>query len=391
MQTSEAFVGLRCTETGETYDVTKTGRSSAGAPLDPAYDYDGISLDPETLDRRERSMWRFAELLPFAPSAAVSTAEGGTPLVEAPSLAADLGVGRVVLKDEGRNPTGTVLDRGMSLAVTAAAEAGVEHVGLASPGNSGPSAAAYAGRAGLIPHAFLPSRSAFGAKAMVNVHGGDMTVVGGRYADALDAFTEQAATEWYSLQEFDSPYRHEGAKTVAFELVADLDWTVPDAVVLAAGTGELVTGLVKGFRELLEVGLTDAVPRVYAAQPSGCAPIAAAFESGTDRVEPWDHPDTICGELEIPDPAGGALALDALEETGGGVVVVDDEDILESAVVATHKEGIEMSADSGAAAAGAWTLATDTLGPDDTVALLNAEAGAKTADILRSHLMGQGI
>ena len=421
MQTSEAFLGLRCTATGDSYAPDATGLSDAGAPLDPAYDYDSLSLDPETFadgaggaggatgtpTAGTSGMWRFDALLPFPADTAVTAAEGGTPLVEAPSLAEDLGAGRVVVKDEARNPTGTVLDRGLSLAVTAARERDATDVALASPGNAAQSAASYASRAGMESHAFVPSRTPFSNKAMVNVHAGDMRVGGGRFDDARAAFDDARADEdWHSLQEFDTPYRHEGIKTVAFEIAADLGWSVPDAVVVPVGTGEVCYGVAKGFRELREVGLTDALPTLYAAQPSGCAPVVAAFERGDDVVEAWRTPDTICGELEIPDPAGGGLALDALAETDGDVAAVDDPDTLESAVVVTQCAGIEMGVAGGVAAAGAWELASvadaedssddapdslDAFGADDTVVLLNADAGVKTPDVLRSHLMGQGI
>ena len=416
MQPTEAFLGLRCTATGESYDPDATGPSDAGAPLDPAYDYDAVSLDAEafaggagdaTGPDGSDGMWRFDALLPFSAADAVTAAEGGTPLVEAPSLADDLGAGRVVVKDEARNPTGTVLDRGMSLAVTAANERDATDVALAAPGNAAQSAASYASRAGLESHSFVPSRAPFSNKAMVNVHAGDMRVGGGRFDDARAAFDDAHADEdWHSLQEFDTPYRHEGIKTVAFEVAADLGWSVPDAVVVPVGTGEVCYGVAKGFRELREIGLTDALPTLYAAQPSGCAPVVRAFERGDDDVEAWESPDTICGELEIPDPAGGGLARDALAETGGDAVAVDDPDTLESAVAVTQRTGVEVGVAGGAAAAGAWELATvadaesdaddapdslDAFGGDDTVVLLNTEAGVKTADVLRSHLMGQGV
>jgi threonine synthase len=217
-----------------------------------------------------------------------------------------------------------------------------------------------------------------------------MRVVGGRYPDALDALHDDLKSDPYLLQEFETPYRHEGIKTLAFEVAADLDWSVPDAVFLPCGTGEVVAGVAKGFRELHEAGVTDAVPRLYAVQPSGCAPVATAFESGADEHEPWQHPDTIVGELEIPDPAGGDRALAAIRETDGAAVAVDDDDALESAVVTTQHVGVEMGTAGGVAAAGAWDRA-DELDDDATVVVVNTESGTKTPDILRSHLMGQGI
>ena len=392
MQTSEAFAGLSCTACGEAFGVETAGSCpECGGALDPTYDTDAVEATPAgVVDAEERSMWRYAAMLPFTPATAVSAAEGGTPVVDAPRLADELDIGKVGIKDEARNPTGTVLDRGFSLALTAAAKRDVDLVAHASPGNSGQSAAAYAGRAGIRSYAFVPTRSPFSTKAMTNVHGGEMRVGGGRYPDALASLHEDLKSDWHSLQEFTTPYRHEGAKTVAYELVEGRGWEAPDAVVVPCGTGEVVVGVHKGFRELRELGLTESVPAVYAVQPDGCAPVASAFERDAETVEAWETPDTVCGELEIPDPAGGDLALSAVRDSGGAAIAVDDEDALASAVTVAQHEGVEMGAAAGVAAAGVWDL-REAFGPEDSVVLLNTEAGAKTADLLRSHLMGQGM
>jgi threonine synthase len=391
MNTTQAFLGLRCTACGELHGPDVHGRCpDCDAPLSPSYDLDAVDLERETLAARPfSSMWRYAELLPFADP--VTADEGATPLVDADSLAEELGVARLLVKDDGRNPTGTTVDRGMSVATTAVREAGADDVALAAPGNAAQSMAAYAGRAGAASHSFVPSRAPFPNKAMVNVHGGDMRVVGGRFGDALDAFADDDH-DWYSLQEFTTPYRHEGAKTVAYEIAEQLDWQVPDAVIVPVGTGEFLVGAAKGFRELAELGFVDSVPPLYAAQASGCAPVAAGWTRDRDSPEPWETPDTICGELEIADPAGGALALDAIAESDGGAVAVDDPDILESAVVVSQRATVEVGANAGPAVAGAWDLAEDgVFDESDTVVVLNTEAGVKTADLLRSHLMSQGI
>ncbi|WP_311171169.1 threonine synthase [Halobellus ordinarius] len=390
MTTTDSFRGLVCTATDERYDATATGTSDAGARLEAAYDYDAVDWGDGRLDGAPRSMWRYADLLAFADP--VTADEGGTPLVPTPTLAEEVGIGRLSIKDESRNPTGTVLDRGLSPAVTAAQAADADLVALATPGNAGQSAASYAGIADLRSYAFVPSRAPFSNKAMVNVHGGDMRVAGGRYPEAETALHEQLESEWYTLQEFENPHRHDGIKTVAFEIAESCSWSRPDAVVVPAGTGEVVAGVVKGFHELREIGLIDALPPVYAAQPSGCAPLAAAFERGADAAEPWQSPDTIVGELEIPEPKGDQAALSAVAETGGEIRTVDDEDALESAVVAAQHAGLEVGPAGGVAVAAAGELATDGIvGPDDHVVVVNTESGTKTADVLRSHLMGKGI
>ncbi|GAB7013540.1 threonine synthase [Halolamina salina] len=395
---SDAFVGLACTDCDASLEVDDADPESiagagpcpeCGAPRVPEYDLDRVETEAVRTGLRA---WDRDAVLPFPAESALSAAEGGTPSVDAPRVADELGLAGVEIKDEARNPTGSVLDRGLSAAVTAADAAGADLVACASPGNAGQSMAAYAGQVDLRSYAFVPTRSPFSNKAMVNVHGGEMKVVPGRLGDAVDALAEELQSEYVDLGAFASPFRHDGLKTVAYELLADRGWETPDAVVLPAGTGELVVGVVDGLQECRELGLIDELPTVYAVQAAGCAPIAAAWEAGTIATEPWETPDTIVGELEVADPPGGDLALAALEEVDGEALTVEDADALESAVAVASTETVEVGLAGGVAAAGLWALAEDgTLGEDDEAVVLNTEAATKAPDVLRSHLMGQGV
>lgn len=230
METTPTFTGVSCPDSGETYDAT-TSHHPDGEILDPTYDYDAIDISRATLETRSFGPEKYEELLPIPAETRVSLGEGGTPLIDCPALAEELGVERCLIKDEGTNPTGTFSDRGMALAVSAAQQHDATDIALATTGDAGQAAAAYAARAGLTSHAFVPSRSTFLTKAMINVHGGDMSVVEGRIADAksalMDAMNENG---WYSVQSFETPYRHEGAKTIMYELIEQLDWEIPDAV-----------------------------------------------------------------------------------------------------------------------------------------------------------------
>ena len=390
METISAFEGLVCPATGERFDAT-TSHHPDGEVLDATYDYDAIRLSREQLESRPAGPAKYSDLLPFPTEPRAWLGEGATPLVEAPRLAEELDVGRVLIKDEGQNPTGTVKDRGMAMAVAAAAQHDAEDVALATTGDAGQSVAAYAARAGLASHSFVPSRSTFVNKAMINVHGGDMRVVEGRLPDAREAFAETLADEsWYSLDAFATPYRHEGAKTLAYEVLEGLDWEVPDAVFYPLEGTEGLVGVHKGARELRDLGLVDEVPPLYACESSGCAPVTEAFESGAETHEQWEVPDTVCGGLEDPDPPGGRLVQTALRESDGGAVATDDDDILSSAATVASHEGCEMGVSAAAAASAAWSRA-DEFDPDATLVLVNTSAGSKDADLLRSHLMGQGI
>ena len=399
MHTTTAFIGLRCVDCEERFDAeTATHRCpDCDGILDPAYDYDAVELTPEELAERPfDSMWRYEELLPFTSEAAVSLGEGATPLVDCPALAEAMDVGRVLLKDEGMNPTGTFKDRGQSAAMTAAREHGASDVALNSAGNAGQAAAAYAARADLEAHVYLPSRAGFTQKAMAEVHGADLTVTdpidgNSQIGDSGAAYAEAMAehADWYSTKTFVTPYRHEGKKTMALEVLEQLDWEVPDAVVYPTGGGVGLVGMHKAAREVRDLGWTDDLLPMYAAQAAGCAPIVDAYEAGADRHEPVadDEITTACGGIAIPDPGASPLILEAIRESNGGAVANTDREILNAAIEVARVEGLEMGATCAAAAAGAFTLAeAGEFGPDDTVVLLNTGAGNKDVDMLRSHL-----
>jgi len=394
METTDAFSGLSCRDCGEGFAPEAAwGRCpECGGALEPTYGDDSIDASSvDAADGRE-SMWAYDSLLPVPRSDAVTMAEGDTPAVSCPDLASEIGVDRLVVKDEGRNPTGSVRDRELSVAVTLARAAGAETVALPSTGDAAQSAAAYAARAGLSAEAFLPSRANFAAKAMVNVHGGEMSVVEGRYGDAAAAFADATDGEdWRSVAPFGTPYRVEGAKTLWFELVDDLG-DAPDAVVVPTAHGLTLLGMYRGARTLDRLGVIEGVPSLYAAQPSGCAPIAAAFESGDTDVAAIEHPDTICGALEVPDPTAGAWALEAIEASGGGAIAVDDDALLEAATGTAARAGLEPGVACGSAVAGAEQLADGgEIDRDDAVVVVNTATGNKEADVLRSHLMSKGI
>ncbi len=395
MEPTDAFVGLECVDCGATVDAAASHHCpDCGGALDPSYDYDAIDLDRETLaDRPFDSQWRYAELLPVARESAVTTNEGATALVDCPDLAAELGVERVLIKDEGRNPTvRSPTARVSGRQCCRPTRRKRRRASLAGQRRSG--RRGLRGRAGLDTHAYLPSRSGFTNKAMVNVHGGDMNVVGGRYGDAVDAFVDGIAEhdDWYSLRSFETPYRHEGAKTLFYELVEQLEWTVPDVIAYPTGAGTGLVGLAKAAREFRDLGITDDLPALYAAQAAGCAPIVEAVDEDRDEHRSVDHPDTICGELEIADPAASPRVLAAIHETDGGAVATEDPDILESAARVAQAEGLELIPSAAAAASGAWELAErGVFDGSETVVIVNTGAGNKEADVLRSHLMSQGI
>jgi threonine synthase len=382
------FRGITCAACGTTPadPALVAACPSCGGRLDADFAVEA-SVEPATLPDAN-DQYRFDPFLPVDRDGAVTMGEGATPLVECPSLAADAGVDRLLVKDEGANPTGSIADRGASLAVSRAAASGAETVALPSTGHAGRSIAAYAGRATLESSVFLPSRAPFDYKAMVNVHGGEMTVAGGRYADAVAAFEDTVESGWADLGP-GSPYRRAGLASVYGEVLATLDWTHPEVVVLPASHGATVLGLTEAIDRFEAAGVTSGRPAIVVAQSRGCAPIVDAIRSD-GSIEVVDHPDTIAGALEIPAPVLGDPAGAAVRELGGTGVTVTDDDALAAAVKANAEAGVEVGVAGGVALAG--TLDEEAaLDSADTALVLNPTAGGMESDVLRSHLMGQGV
>jgi len=377
METSRAFRHFACADCGESFDADEIEARcpSCAGVLAAEYDHDARE-DPTEPP------------LPVARERLLTIDEGETPATDCPSLAEEVGVERLLVKDEGRNPTGAVADRGLSVAVTAAALAGAEDVALPTTGNGGQSAAAYAGRAGLDSHSYVPTRSPFVNKAMINVHGGDMNVVEGRYPDALGAYEDGREEAWFPVGP-DSPYRREGVKSLGYELLAGAEEAIPDAIVVPVGHGIVLAAIHTAIEELTATSVLGSTPSLYAAQPDGCSPVVDACGTADDVV-PDEQPDTIVGPLEVPNPALGERAVAAVDETGGRGVAVEDSDGLQAAVDAASEAGVELSTAGGVALAGVSELADD-FDDDATVALVNPVAGSKEDDLLRSHLMSQGI
>ena len=393
MDPSAALSGLRCTDCDRRLDATGDARAcpDCGGPLVATYEYDAVSPARTAVGGDFLAESGLSALLGVPESARPELGQGETPLIDAPALAEELGVGHVACKDEGQNPTGGLVDRELALAVGAAAAAGATTVALPTMGNAGQAAAAAAARTGLDSHSFVPSRTPFVNKAMINVHGGDMTVVEGRYRDAVAAYREAAADEsWYPVGPFETPHRQEGVKPFAYELAAARDWSSPDWVVVPTGQVTPLVGIDRGFRDLEALGLVESRPRLVAAQAAGCAPLASAVEAGADDPAAVEHPDTVVGPLEIPDPAGGRIALEALAESDGTAIAVEDPEILAGAQTLAEA-GLPASVTAGAGLAAARVLAEqNAFAADEAVVLVNPVAGSKEADLLRSHLMSQG-
>ena len=386
-RTGSALSHFECVFTGETYETDFTDFPVEGQLLDPQYDYGEVDVTREQVERRGGSMWKYQELLPIEDTDyVVSLGEGETPLVSSDRLADHLGVGRLLLKDEGQNPTNTFKARGASASISGALQQGINEVALATAGNAGQAASAYAAHAGLDCHVFVPHQAGDIQKRMTEAHGANVRLVDGKISDAGAAFTEDlAANDRYSVATFHTPFRHEGKKTMGLELFEQLDWTTPDHIVYPTGGGVGLVGIWKAYKELLELGWLDETetPALHVAQSSGNAPIVRALEEEADAHTVWENPDSVARGVEVPDPGASSWLIDIVTESGGTGVQVSDETAIEASRTAARLSGVEMCVEAGVALASVAELAGDgTIDDDEEVVVLNTGAGCKSADLI---------
>jgi threonine synthase len=326
-----------------------------------------------------QGMWRYRRFLPLLPGEEpVTLGEGGTPLLELERTARELGLGRVWLKDESTNPTGSFKARGLAMAVTRAVAGGAGSFVAPTAGNAGVALSAYAARAGRPAKVFAPRTTPGTMLAQMRVFGADVELVDGHIGDCGRAAREYSArTGAFDVSTLREPYRIEGKKTLGLELAEQLGWTLPDAVVYPAGGGTGLIGMWLAFAELIAAGWASGKPpRLFAVQSTGCAPVVRAVETGAERCEAWAEPWTIASGLRVPNPLGGALMLRAIRETGGGAVAVSDEALADRAQAVSAREGVDLSPEGGATlAAAAELVRRRLLGPDDRVVLFNTGAG----------------
>ena len=332
------------------------------------------------LDRWD--MWRYAAWMPLMPDESpVTLGEGATPLLLAEGLAKELGVRRLWIKEEGLNPTGSFKARGMSAAVTRAKAHRVPGLVVPTAGNAGAALAAYGSAAGLPVRVYAPDDTPAPILATIRAFGAQLVVVEGHIGDAGKRAREFAASDgWFDASTLREPYRIEGKKTMGLELVEQLGWRFPDAIIYPTGGGTGLIGMWKVFQELIAAGWIDdgvTPPRMITAQAAGCAPIVQAFAAGESRAAPWPNPQTRAAGLRVPSPLGDRLILRGLRESGGDAEAVDEAAIREGTLELTALTGVDASPEGGCALAVCRRLlAAGRLAKDAEVVLFNTGSGA---------------
>ena len=380
---------LECSLTGETYPAdTVHGLSRAGKPLLVRYDLDGLgaAVSRDALAGRTEGLWRYREMLPVRRAGnRISLGEVVTPLIDLPRLAPSnqtSGAGRLIVKDEGRLPTGSFKARGLALAVSMAREFGLRHLAMPTNGNAGAAMAAYASRAGLRSTVFCPDDTPEINVNEIALQGGDVWRVNGLINDCgaiVGAGKEPVG--WFDCSTLKEPYRIEGKKTMGLELAEQMGWTLPDVIFYPTGGGTGLIGMWKAFAELKAIGwlAEDApLPRMVAVQAAGCAPIVRAWEAGEEFAPLWEGAHTVAAGIRVPVAVGDFLIIRAVNESGGFAIAVDDDAILAAVEEVARTEGL-MLCPEGAATFAAWrqALAEGRIGPDDTAVLFNCATGLK--------------
>ena len=357
-----------------------------GKPLRVEYDLEAAkrALHRDDLAAREWSIWRYPELMP-APSRAdvVTLGEGGTPLLSAPRLAAETGVAELYIKDEAVNPTGSFKARGMSAAVTMARVFGVTRLAVPSAGNAGGALAAYAARAGLEAHIFMPRDVPAANRLECELAGAHVTLVDGLINDCGRIVSERKAAEgWFDVSTLKEPYRVEGKKTLGYEIAEQLGWTLPDCLIYPTGGGTGLIGMGKAFEELEQLGWIDGRrPRFVSVQATGCAPIVRAFESGADSSDPASDAHTLAAGLRVPRAIADFVILRYLRESNGTAIAVNDEEMLAGARRLSAATGVCACPEGGACLAALERLrGNGWIGANERVVIFNTGSGLKYAE-----------
>jgi threonine synthase len=383
------FTGLRCRACGEGAPEGPVFVCvRCFGPLEAVYDLEGVRdrLSRDVLESREATIWRWSELLPVSSYPTGGLHIGESPLVNAPRLAARLGLESVWVKDDSRNPTLSFKDRVVGVAAARAAEWGFHTLACASTGNLAPAVAAAAAARGLRAVVFVPADLEAAKIAQTRALGATVVRVHGPYDDVNRLCLEltDELEGWAVLNVNLRPFYAEGSKTISFEVARQLGWRAPDVLFAPLASGSMYTKLARGFRELVSVGLIDqAEVRYFGGQADGCSPIATAFAEGADIVRPVEKPETIVRSLSIGSPADGGYAIKQARETGGAILGVSDDETVAAIRLLAETEGI-FTETAGGVTVAALRRAVDagSIRRDEEVVVVITGNGLKTLDVL---------
>src|SRR5436305_430847 len=377
---------LECSACGTRHDWRRLQNlcTKCGKPLFAIYDLDALrKLDgfkPSSFRGREKSLWRWREVLPLPKDAEpVSSGEGGTPLLQSKRFGAEVDVD-LWIKDESLNPTQSFKAQGMSVAVSMAKYLGAKRLAAPSAGNAGGALGAYAARAGLEAHIFMPRDTPRANIIECREVGAHVTLIDGLITDCGAEIAKRKEKEgWFDLSTLKEPYRIEGKKTLGYEIAEQLDWKLPDVVLYPTGGGTGLIGMWKAFDEMERLGwISNKRPRMFSVQASGCAPIVRAFEAGEKFAAEFPNAHTSASGLRVPKAIGDFLMLDILRRSKGGAIAVDDDEMIRAVREVGSKEGLFVAPEGAACFVALKKLRTSgKVGVGERVVIFNTGSGIK--------------
>ena len=376
---------LTCTLCGQQHDasVPQNVSTCCSKPLFAHYDLKAAArtLTKDAIRSRQKSLWRYREVLPVRNDIDVVTlGEGFTPLLPAPRLAAQHGLHSLFIKDEAQNPSGSFKARGMTTAVSMAKQFGLKKLAVPSAGNAAGALAAYAARAGMEAHIFMPRDTPRANIIECEQMGAHVTLLNGLITDCGAEVAKRKQIEgWFDVSTLKEPYRAEGKKTLGYELAEQLNWTLPDAILYPTGGGTGLIGMWKAFDEMQKLGWIDERrPRMFTVQATGCQPIVRAFDAGERFAAEHLNAHTKASGLRVPKAIGDFIMLDALRASKGGAIAVSDEEMISCTKEMGAAEGVFPAPEGAACLAAMKTLlATNRIKRSDTIVLFNTSTGLK--------------
>ena len=396
INTGSMFSHIECTSCKKIFSKDEILKlcpvDDCGKVLFPKYDLN-IEKSRKSIDdlkNREPNMWRYKEFLPVNfEENIISLGEGFTPILNAKNLAFDLGINKLLIKDESLNPTSSFKARGLSAAVSKAKEFGIKKFSIPTAGNAGGALSAYAAKGNLESYVFMPKDAPQANKTEVKYFGSNLELIDGYINDAGKRSLEQSSNlNLFDVSTLKEPYRVEGKKTMGYEIAEQLNWNLPDHIIYPTGGGTGIIGIWKAFQELSEIGMIESdLPKMICVQADGCSPVVDAYLKGKKYAELFENPETIAAGMRVPIAVGDYLIINSVIESQGTALKINDKDMVEGVKKMSSKEGIFCAPEGGSIVSAAIKLiSSDFIKPNETVLLLNTGSGYKYLEELTNAI-----
>ena len=394
--TGSMFSHIECTSCKKTFSKNEILKlcpvDDCGKVLFPKYDleFDKSRKSIDDLKNREPNMWRYKEFLPVNyEENIISLGEGFTPILDAKNLAYDIGIKKLLIKDESLNPTSSFKARGLSAAVSKAKELGIKKFSIPTAGNAGGALSAYAAKGNLESYVFMPKDAPQANKTEVKYFGSNLELIDGYINDAGKRSLEQSSNlNLFDVSTLKEPYRVEGKKTMGYEIAEQLNWNLPDHIIYPTGGGTGIIGIWKAFEELSEIGMIESdLPKMICVQADGCSPVVDAYLKGKKHAELFENPETIAAGMRVPIAVGDYLIINSVIESKGTALKINDKDMVNGVKKMSSKEGIFCAPEGGSIVSATIKLiSSNFIKPNETVLLLNTGSGYKYLEELTNAI-----